>query len=104
MLSEGIKPRITIGITPILCEQLSSDAFKEEFPRFLESRLGAALKDKQDFIVSGSEGHLAPIAEMWAAYYSKTLEQFRELDYDIVGTFSRLQEQGIVEILTSGGN
>jgi 1,4-alpha-glucan branching enzyme len=101
LMSEGIKPRITLGLTPILCEQLSSDAFKEEFPRFIETRHAAALKDKQDFLESNADRHLTPVAEMWASFYNNALEQFRELNFDIVGTFKRLQDHGVIEIITS---
>lgn len=101
LLAEGIKPRITIGLTPILCEQLSSDVFREEFPRFLEIRQAAALKDLDQFAPSKDKKQLASLAVMWAGYYEDSLRQFRELNYDIVGAFKHLEDAGAIEIMGS---
>ena len=31
LIDEGIKPKLTIGLSPVLCEQLADDDFKGEF-------------------------------------------------------------------------
>lgn len=101
LLAEGIKPKITLGLTPILCEQLASDIFKEEFRRFLETRQAAAFNDMGYFASSDTERHLAPLAAMWAGFYENSLSQFKRLNSDIVGAFKRLEDIGAIEIMGS---
>jgi 1,4-alpha-glucan branching enzyme len=100
LVSEGILPKATIGITPILAEQLSSVAFKEGFRSYLTQKIDASRDDIADFSRKG-EAHMQRLAEMWERFYTAVLEHYTErYRSDIVGAFGRLQEEGAIEIIT----
>ena len=48
---EGIKAKLTVGITPILAEQLNDEHLKHGFVEYLDSRIEAVSKQ-----ISGSKG------------------------------------------------
>ena len=100
LLDEGITPRITLGLTPILCEQLADPAFKNEFTDWLLMQIGAASHDVRTFRASGDER--LRLAEKWRDNFKQTLHRWETVyDRDIVGAFARLQNAGVVEIITS---
>ena len=101
LAAEGISPRVTIGLTPILCEQLADASFKDEFTDWLEANIGAAAADARTFRAAGSHAMLA-LANRWRGVFRHVLHQFeRVYDRDIVGAFRKLQDAGHVEIVTS---
>ncbi|MFC2076699.1 glycoside hydrolase family 57 protein [candidate division KSB1 bacterium] len=100
LVEEGMSPQITIGITPILGEQLADSGFKEEFQNYLNSKIEAARLDRQQFNDWGQESMMR-LAEMWESTYQKVREYFTEsIQQDITGAFARLQDQGHIEIIT----
>ncbi|NLO05917.1 MAG: DUF1957 domain-containing protein [candidate division WS1 bacterium] len=99
---DGILPRVTVGLTPIVVEQLADDRFKEWFPQYLDDRIATAEADAVQFRSNG-ELHTAWLAEQWAERYSGLRRMYcDELDRDIVAAFGQLQEQGAIEIMCSG--
>ena len=36
LVAEGYHPKLTIGLSPVLCEQLADDSFKDEFTEYLK--------------------------------------------------------------------
>ncbi len=100
LIREGHSPRITIGITPILTEQLSDQMFKEEFREYLKHKVEAAREDQKEFARTG-EKRLSKTADFWERVYSERLQDFTEVyGEDLVGSFRALQERGTVEIIT----
>ncbi|MDI6807521.1 MAG: DUF1957 domain-containing protein [Candidatus Eisenbacteria bacterium] len=101
ILERGGNPSCAVGLTPVLCEQLSSQAFKEEFTAYLENRLEAVRNDRKDFSGSGKTEFNA-LTAFWERFYENVLRSFRErYSGDIIGGFRRLRDEGSVEILTS---
>src|SRR3954469_12154741 len=47
--ADGIKPRWTINMTPILAEQLEDETFKAEFEGYCEAKIEAAALDQKRF-------------------------------------------------------
>ena len=102
LISEGIKPHITISISPVLCEQLAHQSFKDEFHDYLETKIQAAIKDKETFSKHGKKS-MAALAERWQHLYTNTKINFEErYNYDLIGEFRRLQDEGYIEIMTCG--
>jgi 1,4-alpha-glucan branching enzyme len=101
LMSEGILPKITLGVTPILAEQLSSPTFKAGFVSYLGQKIEASRYDIDDFTRHG-ETQLAGLARMWESFYTEVLESF-DVRYhrDIVGELARLKEAGAIEVITS---
>jgi len=99
LVSEGISPKISIGITPVLAEMLTDNVFKAEFEDYLDQKVEAAIHDATEFYRTGDERH--GVAKMWESFYRETRTYFLEtLNKDIVGAFKELQDGGYIEIIT----
>lgn len=95
--AQGVPTPLTLGITPVLSEQLSDPRVKEGFLRYAEDRLRRAESDAERY--RGSE--FDPSAEHTLAFWLNTLEGYRLLGGDLTGFFARAQERGRLEIVTS---
>jgi len=101
LAAEGLPPRVTMSLTPVLLEQLADPRFKEWFPPYLRDRAAAAEGNVGQFRARG-DGHLTYLAERWAAHF-RELERFfcDELQADIPAAFAALQDQGAIELMSS---
>jgi 1,4-alpha-glucan branching enzyme len=100
--AEGLPARITIGLTPVLTEQLRDTRFPEIFSKYLEQKIEAAREDATAFKKSG-HSHRELLARGWALWYQRAKDDFFTVyGGDIVGAFRRLQERGALEIITCG--
>jgi 1,4-alpha-glucan branching enzyme len=101
LLDEGVSFRLTIGITPILTEQLADPQILEHFDLYLQEKIAAAEDDIARFRRE-SEPHLEYLARFYRDWYAHTRDTFHgRFGEDIVGAFRRLQDEGYVEIITS---
>ncbi|MFQ6132955.1 MAG: 1,4-alpha-glucan branching protein domain-containing protein [Armatimonadota bacterium] len=101
LVQEGHSPALTIGITPVVAEQLADERFKQRFADYLRMRIGFANDNAQEFDWHGRD-HLKWLAERWRGHCEWLLRMFEErYQGDLVGAFARLQEDGHIEILTS---
>jgi len=100
---EGIKPRWTINITPILAEQLEDESFKAEFEGYCDSRAAFARADAIRFQQEGEGLGMVGLAGYWARIYERAKDQFQNRwGRSIVGGFKYFQDIGSIEIITSG--
>ncbi len=101
LIAEGISPKITLGLTPVLVEQLRDPSFQDEFSSYLRGKVEAAQANQEQFQREGSY-HLAYLARYWEDWYANSLMQFEAVyGRDIVGAFAALQDAGHLEIITS---
>ncbi|MHA1200708.1 MAG: DUF1957 domain-containing protein, partial [Candidatus Heimdallarchaeaceae archaeon] len=99
---KGYTDILTLGMTPVLTEQLAHPSFKAGFETYLNDRIEQSYKDKDHFNWVG-EKKIAQLAERWISYYSSVKEQFVErFDRNIIEGYKRLQDKGVIEIITSG--
>jgi len=98
--AEGLPLQWSLGLTPILLEQLSSDRFKEGFVVYLQELVDRAQVDAASFTEAG-DLHLAWLADRHVARLEGQLARFGELDGDLVAPWVELQDQGLVELLSS---
>jgi 1,4-alpha-glucan branching enzyme len=100
LVEEGYSPKLTIGISPVLCEQLSDESFKQEFSSYLETKITAAENDIQEFS-KHKRKLLLQLAHMWKDYYGKIKSDFQDrYGRDMVSQFKKLQDAGHIEIIT----
>jgi len=93
---------VTLGLSPVLCEQLAHPDFHREFVSYLEQKIAAAVEDRATFARTG-EAALAGLARGWESFYRATLEDFMgPHGPNLVQRFRRLEEQGAIEIVTCG--
>ena len=101
LADQGLSPRVTIGFTPVLAEQLRTPGFVEGFGAYLQMKLDVARHDQEHFQRTG-EAMLASLAVRWRTWYEGIAVQFLEESRgDIIGGFKALQDEGHIEILTS---
>ena len=94
------RPKIAIGLTPVLLEQLAHDHFKRGFEHYLQDRSERAHADLKDFQQQNNQ-HLSLLAQRWIDLYTQRLEQFRSMGRDIPGAFAQKAAADHIEILTS---
>jgi 1,4-alpha-glucan branching enzyme len=93
--------QLTIGLTPILMEQLGDETIRTNFEEYLADRLERAESDRIRF---GKEGNAREgrVATRYAEFFGSTLDAFRsKFNRDIVGGFADLQRAGHVELMVS---
>ncbi|MEO0114638.1 MAG: 1,4-alpha-glucan branching protein domain-containing protein [candidate division WOR-3 bacterium] len=101
LIEEGLRSRLTIGLTPVLCEQLASANFRDEFNAYLKLKIKAAEADCAEFAKYGDDQYLK-IAQTWRNFYEKVWEDFNHRYHqDIIAGFKELQDSGYIEIITS---
>lgn len=101
LVLQGISPKVTIGLTPVLLEQLADSRFAPTLLAYLEQKSRAAREDRRAF-QEKQEPYLARLAGLWEELYRRTTAFFtNDLSADLISALRRLQNQGQVEILTS---
>jgi len=101
LAAEGKPAALTIGITPIVAEQLADPRFAPGFVAYLDMKCRYAQENAAGFREHG-EGHLEHLAQRWYEHFSRLKQRFVS-DYgsDLPAAFRRLAEQGRLEIATS---
>ena len=94
------RPAITIGLMPVLLEQLGHDRFKSRFVDYLQERIAKAKSDKKEFEAAKSM-HNAYLAQRWVEWHQARLDKFEQINRDIPGEFAKRYEEGHIELLTS---
>ncbi len=98
---EGVPAKLTIGLTPVLCEQLADPLVQEHFDAYLEEKIEAAASDIPRFRKEGNP-HAEYLATFYHDWYTGIQRSFQERYHrDLIGAFRRLQDAGVVEIVTS---
>jgi 1,4-alpha-glucan branching enzyme len=98
---EGVPFRLTIGITPILAEQLADPLIIEHFIGYAAERSARAAQDVDRFEQAGDNA-MRDLARYYHHWYARVLTSFRDrFGQDIIGGFRALQDEGLVEVATS---
>lgn len=110
---EGVQFKLTIGITPVLAEQLSDDTVLFNFVEYLDNKIEASKNDVAIYSTATSttettlEGarenneHLGYLASWYQNYYETVKSEFLErFNRDIIGAFRQLQDEGYIDIIT----
>ncbi|MEW5945616.1 MAG: 1,4-alpha-glucan branching protein domain-containing protein [bacterium] len=101
LLGEGVSPKVSLTVSPVLAEQLCQDYFRERFREFCGRKAEFARRDREEF--GGERGHIQYLAERWEEFYWSTLARFDETyGGDILGSFGELHRAGHVELITCG--
>ena len=99
--AEGVRYRLTIGLTPVLLEQLADPDIRTRFVTYVDDQIRRAELDAWDFGVAGDTARQA-LAEFYRGSYTRAKHAFVDrFGTDIVRAFADLARTGEVEILTS---
>jgi 1,4-alpha-glucan branching enzyme len=96
----NVRPAITVGLTPILLEQLAHSRFQNGLLEYLTERAERARSNHAHFKSAG-EAHLAYLAEQWERWYAARLEHFQRIGRNIPREFAQRASEGHIQILTS---
>ena len=100
MLQEGVPARLTIGLTPILVEQLADEHIQRNFLQYLQDRIAAVKKDIPRF-EAGNKPDYLHLAQFYQHWYENIQRSFVErFDGNLVLAFRKLQDEGLIEIVT----
>ena len=98
---DGTHPRLTIGLTPVLLEQMADRRVLEHFEVYLQEEIEVARSDVRRFDREGRPD-LRRLAESYGEWYRDVLSSFEQrYSRNVVGAFRQLQDDGNVDILTS---
>ena len=97
---DHIPAPITLGITPILANQLSHPSFVSEFEAYMARRLETAAQAPASLAASG-DSSLVPLARFWQEHLERLHALFRSLNGDLIGAFRGFEARGVIEVMSS---
>lgn len=101
LVKEGISPKVTIGISPVLAEQLAHPEFKAKLREYCWLKAEFARRDGVEFRPYNLHQHW--LAQRWEAFYTHTERVFNHTyGRDLIGGFKQLQDGGHIELITCG--
>ena len=100
LAEEEIAAPVTVGITPILANQLASPVFESELRLFFAQRL-TACDEAEAEIRTTPDAHLIPVVRYWRDRLTRLLALYDSLGGNIIGAFRELAENGRLELITS---
>ena len=101
---EGIPAKITVGITPILAEQMADEHLKDGFNKYVEGRIIAAKKDEERFGPRGEtpDPDRYHVARFYLNWFEKIYSDFNnKWGRDVIAGFRKFQDLGAIEVTTS---
>jgi 1,4-alpha-glucan branching enzyme len=98
--AEGTPTPATIGITPVLANQLASPDLVKELETFFDQRLAASREAPAQLEAEGS-GYLVPVAKFWEERILRLRRFYESIDGDMTGAFRGLAERGRIELISS---
>ena len=99
LVLEGIRPGITVGVVPILAEQLSDGYMKARFLEYMGDKIVRAQHDMERFKDDPARRR---VAEYWVSVFEGNVRAYvKDFHQDILGTLTWLQDERAVEVITS---
>ncbi|HXG43765.1 MAG TPA: 1,4-alpha-glucan branching protein domain-containing protein [Gemmatimonadales bacterium] len=96
----GVAAPITLGVTPVLANQLASPAFAAELERYFEQRLQTCAEAPASLRATGDE-RLLPLVRFWTGRLQALRKLYRSLAGGIIGALRELEQAGAIELVTS---
>ncbi|MDR0927408.1 MAG: DUF1957 domain-containing protein [Ignavibacteria bacterium] len=103
LVGDGIFPKITLDISPVLCEQLEHPDTKELFIKYCDKKAEAAAEDHTNFKNWNYDPHHIYMAKWWSDWYTARKNDFiNKYNKSVIGGLRELQDKGAIEIMTCG--
>ena len=99
LVADGISPKWTINLSPVLTEQLASPEFQKELSFYHDNARRACTESREYFTREGQK-EIVRLTHFWEEFFERMWEMHRRIGGDIPGTFADLQRAGHVEIIT----
>jgi 1,4-alpha-glucan branching enzyme len=101
LAERGEQGVLTLGVTPVVADQLVLPGVGERFLRFLRETRVETHRLDIDGLERGGQAEAADALRRSAYDYERAAERFEALGRDLCGTFRSLCERGVVELWTS---
>src|SRR5216117_3053271 len=99
LIADGISPKWTLNLSPVLTEQLASPEFQKELS-FYHDNLRRACAESREYFTREGQKEIVRLTHFWEEFFERMWEMHRRICGDIPGTFAELQRAGHVEIIT----
>jgi len=99
LAGRGIHCPITLGLSPVLANQLADPGFAGELRAFFDQRLAACEEARRTLPETG-DGALVPLVDFWAERFRRLRARFDAEEGDLVAAFARLQANGSLELMS----
>src|SRR6266852_2145080 len=99
LVADGISPKWTLNISPVLAEQLASPEFQKELAFYYDNVRRACVDTREHFMKEGRDD-IVQLTHFWEQFYERMWELHRRIGGDIPGTFAELQRGRHIEIIT----
>ncbi|HEX8072528.1 MAG TPA: 1,4-alpha-glucan branching protein domain-containing protein [Pyrinomonadaceae bacterium] len=101
LADEGARPRLTVNLSPTLCEMLTDQLLRTRYTRHLDNLL--ALAEKELVRTTREQPQFHHAARMYDEALRNTARLWHDvIRHDLVGAFGALQRAGVVELITCG--
>lgn len=97
---EHVPAPVTLGVTPVLANQLAHPSFRSELQDFLAQRLEAC-DEAADALRAAGEDDLIPTTVFWRERLRRMRRLFDRLDGDLAKAFRDLAGRGRLELIGS---
>src|SRR4051794_7046212 len=98
LVSDGVHFRCTVSLSPPLITMLTDDLLKERYAAHLDGLIRLAEKELDR---TRPEPHYHRLAQMYHGRFQSLRHTYRCHDGDLVRAFARLQDAGVVEVITA---
>ncbi len=103
LLEQNILPKVSLDISPVLCEQLEHPDFKSVFIKYCDEKIQAAQNDERQFTDWGYDPHQIYLTRFWQWWYDNKKNDFiHRYNGSLIEGFRKLQDSGAIEVLTCG--
>jgi 1,4-alpha-glucan branching enzyme len=95
--------RLTLGITPVLAEQLADADILAHLEQYLDAKIAACAADRAYYAAPGTaDPTLSALAARFQREFAAVKTAFQNrFKRDLIGAFRQLQDDGYLDILTS---
>jgi 1,4-alpha-glucan branching enzyme len=97
---DDILTPLTVGLTPVLANQLADPEFPSILEQYFDQRDSACANAPATLAATGDR-HLVPLAAFWARRFKRLRAFFHTLDRDLVAAFASLERSGRIELFGS---
>jgi len=100
LMADGVRPRITIGLTPPLCEMLIDPLLQDRYVKHVSRLIELCEKEVSR---TRHQPEMNETAHMYLRRFSQALDVFENRHHrNLVSGFRALQDADAIEIITSG--
>ncbi|MGC9001697.1 MAG: 1,4-alpha-glucan branching protein domain-containing protein [Dictyoglomus sp.] len=100
LVNKGIDFKLTLGVTPVLAEQMLDPYMIYETEKYIETKIESAYKDLEKYNKENRKE--TEVIRFYINYLNEIFEFFKnKISMDVLGFWRKLQDEGYLDIITS---